>query len=108
MDDHLLPFQRRFVNRVVSGREDIYALSIPRGNGKSFVGSELAAIAMTPGNDLYVEGGEVVLIAGSIEQTRIVYRVVRRNLEESAPGEYRFIDSATRCAATHKAPGCGP
>ncbi len=100
-----LPFQKRFINRVIRGREDIYALSIPRGNGKSFLGSELGAMALTPGTKLWRRGSETVLCAGSIEQCRIVYRATRAILEMQDPDAYRFVDSATRVAITHKKTG---
>ena len=34
----------------------------------------VVARALTPGDSLYVAGGEVVLFAGSIEQCRLTYR----------------------------------
>ena len=47
-------------------------------------------------------GGEIVLFAGSIEQTRLVYRQCLGFLEDRLD-EYRLVDSATRVAITHKA-----
>ncbi len=99
----LQPFQQVFVDRATAPEIDTAALSLPRGNGKSWLAGNLAARALTPDDGLYVEGGEVVLCAGSIEQARIVFRVARRILEPT--GEYRFLDSATRCGITHKTTG---
>ena len=58
--------------------------------------------ALTPGDPLYVEGGEVVLFAGSIEQCRLTYRQALSFLGPRI-GEYRLVDSATRVAITRKA-----
>ena len=62
----------------------------------------MVARALTPGDPLYVAGGEVVLFAGSIEQCRLTYRQALGFLEPRI-GEYRLVDSATRVAITHKA-----
>ena len=99
--DRLRPFQRRFVSRAFRPGIRTAALSCPRGNGKSTLAGYLAARALTPGDPIYAAGSESVLIGGSIEQCRIVFRAARRILEPT--GDYRFLDSATRCAITHKA-----
>ena len=96
----LQKFQTRFLRHAFAPGIRTAAMSIPRGNGKSTFAGLLAARALTPGDDLHVSGSESVLIAGSIEQARIVFRAARRILEPT--GEYRFLDSATRCAITHK------
>ena len=56
---------------------------------------------MTPGDALWVAGGEVILLASSLEQARIVFRVVRAGLEEK--GGYRWVDSTQRIGCTHLA-----
>ena len=56
--------------------------------------------ALTPGDVLFQAGKEIVLLAGSIEQSRLVYGFVRAALEGT--NEYRWIDSVTRLGATHK------
>ncbi len=101
VDVGLRPFQRRFVRSAFAPGIRTAALTLPRGNGKSTLAGYLAARALTPGDPIYVAGAESVLIGGSIEQCRIVFRAARRILEPT--GEYRFLDSATRCAITHKA-----
>ena len=80
---------------------DVAALSLPRGNGKSFLAAHLLTRSMTPSDPLFKPGTESVLLSGSIEQCRIVFKFVRSALE--ATNEYRFLDSATRCGITHKA-----
>ena len=69
------------------------ALSMPRGNGKSFLAAHLCA-QMLPTLEAHQE---IALAAASIEQGRIVFRFVRQMLGE---GGFRYLDSATRCGIT--------
>ena len=97
---HLRPFQRRFVRAVESGRYDRCALSLPRGNGKSWLAGHLAVRALTPGDRLFAAGCESVLLAASLEQSRIVFRFIRAALEGDPA--YRFQDSSTRVGVVHR------
>ena len=97
----LRTFQRTFIRHATAPGIDTAALSLPRGNGKSWLAAHLLQRALTPGDDLHVPGSEYLLCAASIEQARLCYRFIRTELEET--GEYRFIDSATRIGITHKA-----
>ncbi len=96
----LRPFQRRFVRAVESGRYDQCALSVPRGNGKSWLAAHLVARALTPGDALWRAGYESCLFAPSLEQCRIVYKMVRRALPEAA---YSWQDSGNRIGIRHRA-----
>ena len=87
----LAPFQRRFLKGAMSA--DIAALSMPRGNGKSFLAAHLCA-QVFPTLEPHEE---IALAAASIEQGRIVFRFIRQMLGE---GSYRYLDSATRCGIT--------
>ena len=98
--DALRPFQHRFIRHALAPGIDTAVLSLPRGNGKSWLAGHLATRVLTPTDELFQAGTESVLGAGSIEQARIVYRFVRDELEPS--GEYRFADSAQRIGITHK------
>ncbi len=95
----LRPFQRRFLAGATRDGIDTACLSLPRGNGKSFLAARLLTRILSPGDPLWRPGQESVLCAASIEQARIVFRFVRAELEPS--GRYRFLDSATRVAITH-------
>ena len=97
----LKPFQKQFLRAATNPKFDIACLSLPRGNGKSFLAAYLLTRSMTPTDCLFKPGTESVLLSGSIEQCRIVFKFVRNALEDTH--EYRFIDSATRCGITHKA-----
>ena len=96
----LRPFQRPIVKAVESPDWDIIAVSIARGNGKSTLAAHMVERALTPGDKLFVKGAEVCLCASSIDQARIVFKIVRDALEPT--GEYRFIDSVTRLGITHR------
>ena len=98
----LQPFQKRFDRAVYRKTIDTVALSMPRGNGKSFLAGRVLAKALTPNDGLFIPGTESVLMAGSIEQARIVFRFARKVLDARALGDYRYIDSATRVAILHK------
>ena len=93
-------FQRRFLWAATRPGVDTAALSLPRANGKSFLAGYLIARILDPRDRLFRPGTESVLCAASIEQARIVFRFARGLLGEEG---YRYLDSATRCAITHRA-----
>ena len=97
----LRPFQRTFIRHATAPGIDTAALSLPRGNGKSWLAGYLLTRCLTPGDDLHVPGSEYLLCAASIEQARLVYRFIRAELEPK--GGYSFIDSVTRIGITHRA-----
>ena len=96
----LRPFQRTFLRNALRDDVDIACLSIPRGNGKSYLSSHILCRALDPADSLFRAGTESVLMSGSIEQCRVIFRFVRAELEPRSK-DYRFLDSATRCAITH-------
>ena len=75
------------------------ALSLPRGSGKSFLAAHIIERALTPGDPLFAEGKDIVLVSGSLDQSRIIFKYVRDALEPT--GDFRWIDSVTRIGATH-------
>ena len=95
----LEPFQARFLKAATAPNIHLAALSLPRGNGKSRLAAFLIERILTPGDSLFRPGTESVLVAASIEQARICFRFARAELEPT--GEYRFVDSVTRCGITH-------
>ena len=99
MHPTLRPFQRRFIAGALRSGVDTAALSLPRGNGKSWLAGHLVARILDPDDKLFRAGTESVLCAASIEQARIVYRFAREVLEPA--GGYRFLDSAQRIGITH-------
>ncbi len=99
----LFKFQKDFLAGCLDPEIDTAALSVPRGNGKSWLAGHLVSRILNPSDKLFAPGTESVLFSGSIEQCRIVFRFARKRLEPL--GGYRFVDSATRVAITHKATG---
>ena len=73
-DGGLMPFQSAFVAAV--SRKDkpagVLALSVPRGNGKSWLCGGLVARSVTPGDALFEPGVENILVSSSTNQARIV------------------------------------
>ena len=98
---HLRPFQKRFIRGALDTGIDTAALSVPRGNGKSWLAARILTRCLTPGDELHVPGAEYLLCAASLEQARLSYLFSRQDLEPT--GEYRFLDSVTRIGITHKA-----
>ena len=94
----LRPFQRRFIKAATRPAVDTAALSLSRGNGKSWLAGHVLARALTPGDPLHVSGAEYLLCAASLDQARIVFRFVRAELEPR--GGYRFTDSGQRLGVT--------
>ena len=94
-------FQSEFKRRAMAPGIDTAALSLPRGNGKSWLAADLLADALTPGHETFRPGTESVIVAASLEQARIPFRFVRERLEDTC--EYTFLDSNTRIAIKHRA-----
>ena len=95
-------FQRRFVARVLSPGIRRAALSLPRGNGKSWLAGYLAAEALRPGGPLFRAGDENVLLSGSFDQARYVWRFAKGLLGEAG---YAYADNKQRMEIRHKASG---
>ena len=95
------PFQKRFLRAAMAPGVDTAALSIPRGNGKSWLAAAVLThiLKMAP-NSRGLAGTESVLCAASIEQARIVFRFVREALEPV--GGYRFQDGGNRIGIIHE------
>ena len=96
----LRQFQTDFLNNAMRSDIDMACLSLPRGNGKSWLAAHLAARIMDPDDDLFRPGTESVVIAPSLNQDRIVYRFARDMLGDNP--DYRYADSFTLCQIIHK------
>ena len=81
MNGQLRAFQKQFIRGALAPGIDVAALSIPRGNGKSWLAAHLLRRCLTLGDDLHVPGSEYLLCAASIEQARLCYRFIRVELE---------------------------
>ena len=98
----LKPFQRRFVARVLSPGTRRAALSLPRGNGKSWLAGYLAAEALRPGGALFRAGDENVLLSGSFDQARYVWRFAKGLLGEAG---YTACDNKQSMSIRHRGTG---
>ena len=94
----LRQFQKTFLKNALAPGIDTAALSVSRGNGKSWLGGYILTRALTPGDKLNIPGAEYLLCAASIEQARLCFRFIRAALEPT--GLYRFLDSTTRIGIT--------
>ena len=99
MSIQLRPFQREFLRGALDPAVDCAALSTPRGNGKSTLAAHLVSRIMDPDDELFRSGTESVLLAASIKQARIVYRMARDLL--AVKGKYKFLDATNRVGITH-------
>ena len=93
-------FQEDFLRAAMRPGIDIACLSLPRGNGKSWLAAIVAGRLLDPADELFRAGTESVVIAPSLAQGRIVYRFVRDMLGDNP--DYRFADSITLVQIVHK------
>ena len=101
-DVKLRPFQRKFLAGVLKPGISRACLSLPRGNGKSWLAGYLAAQALTPGGALWESGAENVLLSGSFDQARYCFRFAKEFLGEKG---YSYLDSTNKLAIRHKQSG---
>ena len=100
MTEVLQPFQRRFEAAVSSPKWRTAGLSLPRGNGKSWIAGRFLARALTPTDPMFVEGTESVLCATAISQARTVFKFLRAQLADE--DDYSWVDSSNKIGVTHK------
>ena len=89
----LLPFQKAFVAALTrkDNPPDIAALSVPRGNGKSWLCGRLVARSLTPEDPLHEAAVENILVSSSRAQAKIVLEFARQALGDT-PG-FRWSDT---------------
>ena len=76
----LRPFQKRFVKSAISPSIDMACLSLPRGNGKSWLAARIVERVLTTDDPLFQPGTESVLCTASIKQSSHVFRFAREAL----------------------------
>ena len=102
----MLPWERRFLTGALRGGVDTSALTIARGNGKTTLLAALAAAAVL--GPLAQPRGEVVVVASSFSQAKILWNHVRAFLLpwiEANQKDWRVEDSSNRSILTHKPSG---
>ena len=95
----LRKFQREFIAGATAPGIDTAALCLPRGNGKTSLAGYLASRILSPDDDLFRAGTESVLLAASLKQARIAFRVCRELLEGREG--YVYLDASNRVAIRH-------
>ena len=87
----LLPFQSAFVSAICRENHppSIAALSCPRGNGKSWLAGHLVARSLTPGDPLFQESVENILVSSSRNQAAITLEFARAALGEAEGYKWR-------------------
>ena len=102
------PWERRFVRGVFSRAGD-GALTIGRGNGKSGLVAGIASGVVDPSGPLHGPRAEVVVVASSFQQSRIIFEDVlgflgsRHQLEDRSV--WRKQDSAQLAILEHRPSG---
>ena len=96
----LVGMQKEFLNEFYQGEYDTYCLTMARGNGKSFLAAHILYDCIWPHSEHYYKGKEIILLAASIAQARIVFGYLREWLEET--GLYRWTDSSQAIKVVHK------
>ncbi|MYC28159.1 MAG: hypothetical protein F4X63_09245 [Nitrospira sp. SB0662_bin_26] len=101
-----LPIElKRWSRNAFSKSVRIAALSMPRGNAKSFLCGRIAALFLDPEMKLGKKGpNEVVIVSGSIEQSRVVFGFIKEAIAGHEK-EYRIAESIQRLRIEHKASG---
>ena len=102
----VLPWQAEFLRQALAPGVFDFALSMARGNGKStFVAAVITAAMVGP---LRQPRGEVLLIASSFQQARVVFEHLSAFIApwfEARPLDWKIEDSSQRAAITHKPSG---
>ena len=105
----VLPWERRFVYGAWRHPGDV-ALSVARGNGKSALVAGIASAFVDPRGPLHGRRREVVCVAASFEQSRIIFEDVLAFLGDRYDLNNRSIwrkqDSANRATLEFRATGC--
>lgn len=104
----LLPWEKRFVRGAFRVRRDA-ALTVGRGNGKSALVAGIAAAVVDPAGPLHGRRREVVCVASSFQQGRVVFddlvNFLRERYDLGKRQVWRLQDSANVATLEHRASG---
>ena len=104
----VLPWERRFLYGAWRGPGDA-CLSVARGNGKSALLAGVATAVVDPAGPLHGRRREVVVVASTFEQSRIIFEDVLSFLAEKydlrSRGTWRRQDTTNRALVEHKPSG---
>ena len=77
----LVDFQRELVEAVADPDVTLVLVSIPRGNGKTWMAGRLAAESVTPGTALHERGAETVIVSASMDVARLTLEAAHDHLD---------------------------
>ena len=104
----VLPWERRFIRGAWKGPGDS-ALSVGRGNGKSALVAALASAVVDPAGPLGGRRREVICVAASFEQSRIIFEDVLAFLSErydlGRKDRWRLLNSAQKALLEYRETG---
>ena len=103
-DSELRPFQRTFIKKALARDTVIGALSMARSAGKTALCAHIARRALTPGDSLYERGREIILVSGSLAQSRYGFKFIKAELEPLNLG-YSWSNSTTGVGAKRRDTG---
>ena len=69
---HVMPWQKKVCGAII--RHGTIGLSMARGNAKTSTAAAIATSAIDPDGPLFVERGEIILVASSLSQARTAFR----------------------------------
>ena len=102
----VLPWQKK-ANRDVC-ENNIVAISMGRGNGKTSWASALSSACLHPEGPLFVPRGEIVLVASSLGQARIAFRHILYFMRPTINADkrnWRVIDNSHQAQIEYKPTG---
>ena len=101
-------WERKFLRGAFRDSEDS-ALTVGRGNGKSALLAGVAAAVVDPAGPLHRNRAEVVVVASSFDQSRIIYEdvlsVLRVRYDLESRRDWRKQDSSNRATLEWRASG---
>ena len=106
----VLPWERKLLRGAFSVDGDI-ALSLARGNGKTALVAGIATAGVDPDGPLSQRRGEIVCVASSFDQSRLIFEDVLYFLREKRGRElddrkvWRIQDSANRASVEYRPTG---
>jgi len=93
-DDRLFPFQQKIWRDIWDDQVDTVAISMPRGNGKSWLMARCIRELIDTRSHRFEDDKDIVLLAASIKQAKVVFKYLRNWLEHT--GRYSWMDAANR------------
>ena len=102
----LMGWQRRLIRGLYADETRTAALTVARGNGKTSLAAWIASAYLLPGAPLHRQNGQVVVVASSIEQGRLLLQKVVDVLPDGHNGQvWQLWNSAGACRVTHRETG---